>query len=163
MRRVWMIALLWSGLTGRPAGAQLQPPRREVNPGAGRSSALASQAASAVMAGHPEQGLTMADQALSVEPRNPWAHYDRAAALHGLGRTDEAVAEFQLAQQSFSGADPWGRSLAMYGRANVLAQAGRCGPAAAAFEEYAAFVQAADPESAAMARTYAKGCVPRAP
>jgi len=51
--------------------------------------------------------------------------------------------------------------VAIYGRANVLAQAGRCSEAQPAFEEYATFVESADAKGAALARSYAKNCHPR--
>src|SRR5689334_1986932 len=62
--------------------------------------------------------LMAADLALQIAPNDPWAHYDRASALRGLGRTAEAVAEFQRAQGLFGERDPWGRSVALWGQAD---------------------------------------------
>jgi len=157
----WVV-LLGVGLTARVAGAQLMAPRQQVEPGSSQSRALASGAAEALVAGKPAEALQRADQAIAADARDPWAHYDRAAALTDLGRVDEAVAEFKVAQTSFSAQDPWGRSIAIYGRANALAQAGRCGEARPAFEEYAVFVERSDPPGAGLARSYATQCQPRA-
>jgi tetratricopeptide (TPR) repeat protein len=102
----------------------------------------------------------MADQAIAADDKNPWAHYDRASALADMRRVEEAVAEFRAAEARFPAADPWGRSVAMYGRANLLAQTGSCAQAVAAYEEYARFVERAAPKDAAMAREYAAACTP---
>ena len=159
MRMVWVAGLL-VGLASGGAWAQLAPPRQVVDPGSGASSGLSSQSAEALTHGQPANALTLADKAIASDARNPWGHYDRAAALADLGRVDEAVAEYKVAQQTFSDADAWGRSLTMYGRANVLAQAGRCPEARAAYEEYATFVERTDPHGADLARRYAQECKP---
>jgi tetratricopeptide (TPR) repeat protein len=147
-------------MTAAVANAQLAPPRQSVDPGSPRSRALSSESASALIANRPADALRMADQAIAADASNPWSHYDRAAALTELGRTDEAVAAYDAAQRSFSTADSWGKSIAMYGRANALSRAGRCTEARASFEAYATFVDRADPSSAGMARRYAADCVP---
>lgn len=159
--RVIGMAVLGVGLLVGTARAQLQAPHQAVDPGSPRSRDLTSQAGEALVHNDPAQALKMADQAIAADAENPWAHYDRAAALADLGRVDDAVAEFKVAQRSFSDADAWGRSIAIYGRANTLAQAGRCSEAQPAFEEYAVFVERSDPKGAEMARGYAKNCRPR--
>jgi Flp pilus assembly protein TadD len=160
MKVTW-VAMLSLGMANL-AHAQLAPQRSSVDPGTAQSSALASEAAEQLVRGRPNDALQVANNAVAADARNPWAHYDKAAALVNVGRLDEGVAEFRVAQNSFSASDPWGRSVAIYGRANALAQAGRCDEARPAFEEYAAFVEPSDPRSAALARGYAGNCVPRA-
>jgi hypothetical protein len=55
------------------------------------------------------------------------------------------------------------RKLAIYGRARALDLAGRCEDARTTYAEYAAFVQARDPASAAMALKYAHACAAALP
>jgi Flp pilus assembly protein TadD len=105
--------------------------------------------------------LAASDQAVQIAPNDPWAHYDRGSALRGLGRTQEAVAEFKRAQVLFADHDPWGRSLAMWGEADTYDVAGDCAQAANAYEVYAGYVDRADPAAAQLARRYATGCVPK--
>jgi tetratricopeptide (TPR) repeat protein len=131
--------------------------------GTPQSNALASLAASAEIRGNPRQALVLADSALAADARNPWAYYDRAAALARLGQTDEAVQSFRVAEQQFAPDDRWARSLAIYGRAHALEEALRCPEAKAAYGEYASFVEKDDPRSAALARRYANECNPHAP
>jgi tetratricopeptide (TPR) repeat protein len=155
------MAVLGVGLTAGVASAQLAAPTHAVDPGSPRSTGLSSQSAEALVAGKPVVALQMADQAIAADPQNPWAHYDRAAALSDLGRVDEAVAQYEVAQRSFSTQDAWGKSIAMYGKANALSRVGRCAEAQPAFEAYATFVEKADPGAAGLARRYAADCRPR--
>ena len=160
MRVIWM-AVVVLGMTTGTARAQLAAPRQAVDPGSSRSRELASQAGEALVGSKPADALKLADQAVAADARNPWAHYDRGSALVDLGRIDEAVAELKVAERSFSPADAWGKSIAIYGRANALAQAGRCSEAQPVFEQYAVFVERSDIRAAEMARGYAKACVSR--
>jgi tetratricopeptide (TPR) repeat protein len=128
------------------------------DPRAPRSSKMSGHAGSALASGSAAEAAVLAEQALSMDTLNAWAHYRRAAALSELHRTDEAVAEYKTAEQSFASVDDRGRSLALYGRANTLAQAGRCKDAQPVFEEYARFVEKKDPKGAAQARSYAGSC-----
>jgi hypothetical protein len=121
---------------------------------------MSEHAARALASGLPGDAAVLAGQALSLDSMNAWGHYRRAAALGELHRTDEAVAEFKLAEQSFASIDERGQSLAIYGRANTLSQAGRCAEAQAGFEQYARFVEKKDPKGAALARSYATACHP---
>src|SRR5262245_10648863 len=121
------------GWTG-PAVAQIAPPRHVgAEPGTPQSNALASLAASAEIRGNPRQALVLAEQALAADARNPWAYYDRAAALARLGQIDEAVQSFRVAEQQFSPEDRWARAIAIYGRAHALEEALRCPEAKAAY------------------------------
>jgi tetratricopeptide (TPR) repeat protein len=160
MRVVWL-TVLGLGMAAGVARAQLAPPHHSVDPGSPRSSRLSSESAEALIASRPADALRMADQAIASDPSNPWGHYDRAAALTELGRTEEAVAAYDAAQRSFTTADAWGKSIAMYGRANALSRAGRCPEARTSFEAYARYVERADPSAAGMARRYAADCLPR--
>src|SRR5256885_7997531 len=147
-----LIIALAGSLIAANATAQLAPPRRPVDLGSSQSVELSSQSAQALMGGRAAEALRLAEQAVASDGRNPWAHYDRAAALIDLRRFDDAVKELQAAEARFSLDDPWGRSVAIFGRAHLLAQVGRCAEAVAAFRQYAAFVEQKDPAGAAMAR-----------
>jgi tetratricopeptide (TPR) repeat protein len=155
------VVVLGVALASGSARGQLAPPRQTVDSGSPRSRDLSSQAGEALARKQPDQALQIAAQAATVDPTNPWAHYNRAAALSDLGHVDDAVAEFRVAQQAFSAQDAWGKSVAIYGRANALARAGRCSEARPVFEEYATYVARADPAAAQQARSYARECVER--
>lgn len=95
---------------------------------------------------------------MSIDPSNPWGHYSRGVALHGLRRTDAAVAAYRAAEERFGNGEPWGKSIAIYGRARAFDDVGRCTEARAAYAEYADFVRRSDPSAADMAIRYAKQC-----
>jgi hypothetical protein len=137
-------------LTPRPYVDLSTPVARQV-------SELCTQSVRAILRGDPAGALRLAERAIALAANDPWAHYDRAVALGGLGRVDESVAEYRLAQARF-GDDAWGRSIAIYGRAHVLAEHQRCEQAEAAYEEYASFVAKAAPGAAEMALAYASDC-----
>jgi tetratricopeptide (TPR) repeat protein len=160
MRR-WLTAaaVMWVATAG---AAQAQGLRAPQNVNAVRSnrqsSELSTRSAKAAMRGNPEESLALAQQAIQVSPQDPWAHYNKGMALARLGQTDAAVSALSTAEQRFGTADAWGRSVAIYGRAHTLAGAGRCAEARQAFEQYASFVEARAPSSAALARQYATDC-----
>jgi tetratricopeptide (TPR) repeat protein len=158
MKMVWLTTVGVVTMAGGIARAQLAPPSRPVDPGSGPSAELASRAAEGLVRGNAQEALRLAEQAIAADDRNPWAHYDRAAALADLRRVDDAIAEFKVAEARFPAADPWGKSVAIYGRANILEQTRACSRAAAAFEEYARFVEPLDRGAAAMARQHAAAC-----
>jgi Flp pilus assembly protein TadD len=142
--------------------APLEAPKNvNVEPSTPASRSLSSQAASAQMSGDPRAALTLAERAIAADPRDPWGHYNRADALARLGRTDEAVAAFGAAEERYAASDVWGRSVAIYGSAHVLSQAGRCEEARREFVRYANFVRPHDPMAADLATSYATTC--RAP
>lgn len=96
----------------------------------------------------------------AVAPREApraWLEYDRAVALSGLGRTDEAVVAFDKARDAF-GKDERGRAISMYGRARAYVEGHRCADAGVAYSDYAAFVRPTDPTSATLAIDYARMC-----
>jgi tetratricopeptide (TPR) repeat protein len=150
---------LWMVAGAATARAELAPPHQiGAEPGSPASQRLSSQAALAEISGNYQAAVALADQAIAADPRNPWAHYDRASALSLLGQTDQAVEAFRTAEQRFSPSDRWARSIAIYGRAHTLSEARRCVEARTAFEEYALYVARDDAASAAMARGYAQAC-----
>jgi hypothetical protein len=119
---------------------------------------LTTEAASAAIAGDPEEALSYSRRAIAADPRDAWAHYVRAAALARLGKVDDALTWFAAAEERFAPTDAWARSVAMYGSAHALAEAGRCREARDQFLRYAGFVRERDPESAEMAIRYAARC-----
>jgi tetratricopeptide (TPR) repeat protein len=123
-----------------------------------RSAELSSRAASAEMAGDPQDALKLSEKTIAANPRDPWGYYGRAIALRQLGRVDDALQAYSSAEGLFAPSDLWGRSVAIYGRAHALEQAGRCTEAKGEFERYAAFVRERDPKSADMATRYAADC-----
>jgi tetratricopeptide (TPR) repeat protein len=123
----------------------------------------ADVAAQEVTLGKYTEALARADKAVRLAPDNPWALYNRAVALHHLGRADSALEAYGAAEEQF-GKDEWGRSLAIYGRARVLDDIGRCEDARKAYSEFASLVRPKDAAAAMMATEYAKQCrVPQAP
>ena len=146
-------------LVPRLARADLTPKQRVdlSTPVKQQVSDLCTQSARALMRGDPAAALSFSEQAIALAAGDPWAHYDRAVALGGLGRVDEAVSEYRLAQARF-GDDEWGASISIYGRAHLLAEHRRCEEAEAGYEEYANFVIKDAPKEAEMALAYASDC-----
>jgi Flp pilus assembly protein TadD len=141
------------------AQAQLAPPRNvNVEPSTPRADALTTQAAIAEMSGDPGGALQLADEAIRVDPRDPWTYYDRGMAQSRLGATDAALSSLREAERRFAFGDEWGRSVAIYGRAHALSEAGRCVEARLTFGEYASFVARDDPHAATVARQVAADC-----
>lgn len=122
----------------------------------------AEVAAGDVTLGKYTEALARSDVAVNLAPNNPWARYNRAAALHHLGRSDDAVAEYREAEGRF-GKDAWGKSLAVYGRARALDDVGRCDEAKGAYEEFASLTRPTDPGAADMAVAYGQQCRARQP
>jgi tetratricopeptide (TPR) repeat protein len=119
---------------------------------------LSTQVAQAVTAQQWDRAIALSGTATAEEAKDPWLQYQRALALAGLRRTDEAVAAFELAAASFPKDDVRGRSVAIYGKARALVDAGRCESAGRAYEEYARLVKTTDPNGAQLAREYARDC-----
>ena len=117
----------------------------------------AEAAAEDVTLGKYTDALARADNAVKLAPTNPWALYNRAAALHHLGRAEDAIAQYQSAEVQF-GEDRWGRSLAIYGRARVFDDIGQCDEAKRAYEQFADLVRSTDAPAAQMALGYAGQC-----
>lgn len=122
------------------------------------STRLAEEAAGAVRGGGAERALALADRAVAISPASGLARYDRAVALQQLGRADAAVEDYREAERRFGLNDAKGKSIAIYGRARALADAGRCAEAHVAYQELADFVRFVDPRAADLALEYAKNC-----
>ena len=143
---------------GPTVKAELSPLKQSVPPSA--ADTLAGQSATAEIGGDYEKALQLADKAIKSDPKEAWSYYMRGAALASLRRVDDAVAAFRQSEQLFPAADSWGRSVAIWGNANVLRQAGRCQDASVVLERYASFVEPIDNEAAAFAHKTEQQCVP---
>ena len=126
-------------------------------PSTPQSAELSSRSATAEMLGNPQYSLKLADDAIQADAKDPWPYYDKGVALARVGQIDGAVAAFTAAEQHFAPNDRWGKSVAVFGRAHALAQAGRCGEARQAFDQYAELIPD-DPGSVALAHRYANEC-----
>jgi len=143
--------------------AELKAPENvHAEPSTPASAELSSRAATAEMKGDPQDSLKLADQAIRADARDPWPYYDKGMALARVGEINGAVAALLAAEQHFSPSDRWGRSVAVFGRAHTLAEAGRCDEARAAFQEYMSLVRG-DPDAVALASRYSRDCRPPAP
>jgi tetratricopeptide (TPR) repeat protein len=163
--RKMAVGVAW-GLSLLPAAraAELRAPQNvHAEPSTPQSAALTTRAAIAAMNGNPTQARDLANQAIRADPRDPWPYYNKGMALAQLGEIDAAIAALYAAEKHFAPTDRWGRSVAIYGRAHALSQAGRCVEAVQAFAEYATFVGKDDPQAADMARRYAVNCRTPAP
>jgi tetratricopeptide (TPR) repeat protein len=118
-----------------------------------------TQAERELHAGDAKRALATAERREARANGDPWAHYDRAVALDELGNTNEAAGEFREAESRFVGRSTWGRSISLFGRARVLADAGRCREARQAYEAYAALVQRYSPRDAVTALREADECI----
>jgi tetratricopeptide (TPR) repeat protein len=139
------------------AGAEIRPPTQTAAPGP--AAHLTTRSVEAQLSGDSAKALALAEKAIQSDPNDPWGYYNRGDALRGLRRTDEAVSAYRDAEQRFA-ADAWGKSVAIWGQANALAEDGRCQEAAPTYERYARFVERLDSSAAALARQYARDCVP---
>lgn len=147
-----------AGVAGRARADEAVPPHNvKAEPSTPASAELSSRAASAEMSGNAQYAVSLADRAIRADPQDPWAYYDKGMALAQMGEVNGAVAALFAAQQHFSPPDVWGRSVAVFGRAHVLAQAGRCAEAAAAYREYMALVRG-NTEDVARAQRYIHDC-----
>jgi Flp pilus assembly protein TadD len=148
--------LIFTGAAAHGQGAQ--PPQNVgAEPSTPASAQLSTRAATADMAGNPQQAVALADQAIRADPKDPWPYYNKAMALARVGEVDGALAAFVAAEQHFAPADRWGRSVAVFGRAHALAMAGRCTEAQQAFDEYTA-LNPDDPNAAPLAERYSADC-----
>jgi tetratricopeptide (TPR) repeat protein len=153
MRKLFGVVVVMAASVG---AAYAAPPQAGAKPVAKTSSVTA--AAEALSRGETLEALTRSDEALRADPKNAWAHYNRAAALAGLNRIDEAVAAYDQAVGAFGAKDIRGRSLAMWGKAHVLYRTGRCAEASQAFGEYTKLVGASDPQGTELASHRASTC-----
>lgn len=159
----WLATLLGLALVAGTARAQVVHAPENVNaePSTPRSQEMATRAAIAEMQGDPRGAIQHADRGITADPADPWPYYNKGSALTTLGQTDEAVASFAQAEQRFAPNDRWGQSVAIFGRARALSQAGRCSDARRVFNEYATLMRD-DPAAASLAHRYAGQCIPAA-
>jgi tetratricopeptide (TPR) repeat protein len=143
------------------AKPELKPPTKG-GPQA-TDSKLTTESVKADIAGDHEKALRLADDAIKADPNDPWGYYNRGDALASLKKVDDAVAAFHDAERRFPETDPWGKSVAIWGQANALAQAGRCQEAGTHYERFSVFVEKIDPSAAGQGRKVAKQCVTHAP
>ena len=146
-------------LAGTHAHAQFGPLQQSAPPSGGDK--LASESAEAELAGDHDKALRLADDAIKTDPKNPWAYYSRGDALGALHKVDDALVAFREAERRYSELEVWGKSIAIWGQANVLDQAGRCQDASPIFERYASLAETVNKGAAELARQYAKQCTPR--
>ena len=146
-----------------PAQGELKAPENiHAEPSTPASAELSSRAATAEMKGNPQESLKLADRGIRADDKDPWPYYEKGMALARVGEVNGALAALLAAEQHFSPSDRWGRSVAIFGRAHTLAEAGRCDEARAAFQEYMSLVRG-DPDAVALASRYARDCRPPAP
>jgi tetratricopeptide (TPR) repeat protein len=154
--------LLVTWLSGVGPLALADPPQAPKNvnaePTTAKSAALTSRAATAEMSGNPQAALKLAERAIATNPRDPWGYYDKAMALTRIGQLDRALGAFGEAEERYSATDRWGKSVAIYGRAHALSEAGRCDEARKAFRAYVSLIREQDLKSANMAVKYAADC-----
>jgi Flp pilus assembly protein TadD len=136
------------------------PQNVNAGPGNRQSAELATKAALASMSGNAAGAVALANEGIRADPDDPWPYYNKGMALSSLGQVNAAVEALTEAEKRFVGHDLWGKSVAIYGRAHTLSQAGRCAEARQAFEQYAALVEPHDAQDAQMARRYATHCRP---
>jgi tetratricopeptide (TPR) repeat protein len=141
-----------------PRAEEVKPPQHvKAEPSTPASAELSSRAVSAAASGNPQYAVSLADRAIRADPKDPWAYYDKGMALARMGEVNGAVAALFAAQQHVHPSDVWGRSVVVFGRAHVLAQAGRCDEAEAAYREYMALVRG-NTEDVARAQQYINDC-----
>ena len=162
MRRCWLtgaVGVLLVGFGSIAGAVQLRAPRNiQGTPASPESARLASRSAAARAGGQLDQSLALAEQGIRADADDPWPYYNKAMTLGQLGRADEAAAAFREAERRYFPRDLWGKSVAVYGRANTYAQAGRCAEAQQAYTEYASLVGGYDPNSADLVRRYEAEC-----
>jgi tetratricopeptide (TPR) repeat protein len=121
---------------------------------------LASDAAQALGQGDFAGAVALTDRALASSGNDFFAHYVRAEALSRLGRLDDALAAFKLAERDVPRDDRWSHAIVLWGRANAFHQRGRCDEAKAAFGDYVAFTKSDDEAGAQLAKARIEGCRP---
>jgi predicted Zn-dependent protease len=153
--------LVVGGRAGAAPADEIKPPTNvNAEPSTPASVELTGRSAAADMAENPKEAASLADGAIRADPRDPWSYYDKGMALARMGDVNGGARMLFAAQQHFHPSDVWGRSVAVFGRAHILAEAGRCDEARAAYREYMALVRG-DPEAVALARRFSRECQPR--
>lgn len=159
-RGLCSMAVVMAVSAGAALAAPPQAPQRMASAPAGAPADRTSKAAEALGRGELLEALARSDEAVRAEPKNGWAHYNRAAALAGLKRVDEAVAAYDAAAAGFPAKDVRARSLALWGKAHLMYRIGRCTEASQVFSEYAKVIGPIDPQGAALADDRTASCRP---
>ncbi len=143
---------------GMARAADIAAPKNvNAEPSTPRSAELSTRSATAEMSGNPSYSLKLADDAIRADPKDPWPYYDKGMALARVGELDGALAALDAAEQHFAASDRWGRSVAVFGRAHALSEAGRCVEAEKEYDRYASLIPE-DAGSVAIAHRYAADC-----
>jgi predicted Zn-dependent protease len=151
------------GGAGAARADEIKPPTNvNAEPSTPASVELDGRSAAADMAEKPKEAASLAEQAIRADPQDPWSYYDKGMALARMGDVTGGARMLFTAQQHFHPSDLWGRSVAVFGRAHILAEAGRCDEARAAYREYMALVRG-DPDAVALARRFSRECQPYPP
>lgn len=149
-----------------PVLAQLAPaPQRKAPTRAEkRAASLATDSVNAELAGDHKRAFDLAAKVIAADPADAWGYYLRGDALVAMGRTQDAVTSFAASEGHFSPADPWGKSVAIWGEGNAYSEATHCDKASPEYQRYAAFVEHLDAAAAAAGRQQAmKDCAPPPP
>jgi tetratricopeptide (TPR) repeat protein len=117
-----------------------------------------TELATAVITHEYERALEASEHVAKPARASGWVDYNRAVALAGLGRIEEALAAYRAAEERFGSAEPEHRAIAIYGRARALDQSGRCAEARRVYAEYADLVRQWSPADAARAEKIARAC-----
>lgn len=104
-------------LPDTPEGIRSQADRSE-DPARRASLHLTARAESARLHADSDAAQTLAEQALSVDPRNPWAYLVLARTLAEVGSREEALESAFEAERLFRGEEP--RDPAWIERAETL-------------------------------------------
>ena len=144
-------------VTASRSYGQLAPLPQSVAPT--KADGLASQSFQTGLAGDHPKALQLAEDAINSDPKTPWGRYAKADALGSLQQIDDAASAFREAEQHFTDAEMWGKSIAIWGQANAFFQVGRCQDASPLYQRYASFVEKVDPDAAALARRFANSCI----
>ena len=108
-----------------------------------------------------DEGTISTTTLTSAEANDGWSRYQEAVGLQKQGRTDAALSSYRDAESYFSkSGDKHGSSVAIYGRAHALDEAGRCDEAREAYHQYADLMKPTNPHAAELAIGYAHECQP---
>ncbi len=145
------VALL--GVGGTAAADGIIPGRVDTSPKRVKAEELATASSRALANKQFDDAYHLAQAGLAIDPHDPWLMYDAGLALAGLGRTDDAYSLLVTAEKTFR--IPYGKQIAAYARAMILANAARCEQASVEYHHYAKLAGGKDRR---MAERYAAEC-----
>ena len=102
---------------------------------------LVDQATSLIVRGDYRAAEPLLRKSLQIDDSEPFAHYNLGVVLRETGRANDAIAEFQRADQLFAPDDQANRAAALYGCALAAEQQGDPAVAARAWNDYIRFDQ----------------------